>query len=479
MGEKGQFRRHIPAVKLWFVLCLTLTFSVVLLAAAHLTHSLTLRVEAYHALYNLLSLTGCLLTMKLCSRPESLHNTFGWARLEVLSMLTTLMFLTALCFSMAIDSIQTALHAGHQDAMHHPLHIMGLGVIGLVLNGIVFCLIGGYTHHQGCFLEIRGSGGVWVGKQLTQEAVQTGRRTLSLGNLNAGSAKERVKEVMRDISGLILVELCAAVVHWDNGETIALYIDPALAITSAAVLMWLSYPYGRECCQILLQTIPGHINVEDFKSRILDEFPDILNVHHLHIWTFTPTKVVATAHVVFLNKRVYLTTHTALRDFFLDEGVTQVTLQPEFAVTDDPSKESNVCLLRCKTDHCHEKECCRGCTSEVTPLSAVIIGEEEDDDGGKEGTDDGQPGKPTLASRTEAVPCAHGKTVCLTFKFSKLPVAGLQKDQDLTTLSGVKELEPVHKPQGHQHDGQDTDRTSEKCGCDGAKKKKKTVEIKE
>lgn len=35
-------------------------------------------------------------------------------------------------------------------------------------------------------------------------------------------------------------------------------------------------------------------------------------------------QVVATAHVVFSSPRVYLSTKTALRQFFLDEGVTQV-----------------------------------------------------------------------------------------------------------------------------------------------------------
>lgn len=63
--EKGQFFQQAPRVKLWLVLVLTLSFAVVLLAAAHLTHSLTLRVEAYHVIYNLLSLIGCLLTMKV------------------------------------------------------------------------------------------------------------------------------------------------------------------------------------------------------------------------------------------------------------------------------------------------------------------------------------------------------------------------------------------------------------------------------
>ncbi|KAG7164829.1 Zinc transporter 1-like 2 [Homarus americanus] len=305
MVEKADLLHHIPRVKLGVVLVLTLAFTVVLLGASHLTHSLTLRIEAYHALYNLLSLIGCLLTMKLCSGPQSLHNTFGWARLEVLSMLTTQIFLTALCFSVATETIQTAVHAGHQDAMHHPLSVMALGAVGWSLNALVFCLIG----------------------------------------------------------GLVVVVLCAAVVHWDNGGTVALYIDPALAVTSVALLMWFSYPYGKECCHILLQTIPGHIDVENFQARILEEFPAIVNIHHLHIWTFTPSKVVATAHVVFTSPRVYLSTQGSLKQFFLDEGVTKVTLQPEYMTRQPgPSPHDAVCLLRCQHQDCHERECCRSCT---------------------------------------------------------------------------------------------------------------------
>ncbi|XP_042229253.1 zinc transporter 1-like isoform X2 [Homarus americanus] len=368
MVEKADLLHHIPRVKLGVVLVLTLAFTVVLLGASHLTHSLTLRIEAYHALYNLLSLIGCLLTMKLCSGPQSLHNTFGWARLEVLSMLTTQIFLTALCFSVATETIQTAVHAGHQDAMHHPLSVMALGAVGWSLNALVFCLIGGYTHHQGCFLEMRDSGSVWVGRQLTQEAVQAGRRMLSSSNLKAGKARPQrthqvIKEVLRDNCGLVVVVLCAAVVHWDNGGTVALYIDPALAVTSVALLMWFSYPYGKECCHILLQTIPGHIDVENFQARILEEFPAIVNIHHLHIWTFTPSKVVATAHVVFTSPRVYLSTQGSLKQFFLDEGVTKVTLQPEYMTRQPgPSPHDAVCLLRCQHQDCHERECCRSCT---------------------------------------------------------------------------------------------------------------------
>lgn len=371
---KKELLRQIPRVKLWLVLILTLAFSAVLLVAAHLTHSLTLRVEAYHALYNVLTLCGCLLAMKVSSGPQSLHNTFGWARLEVLSMLFTLLFLTALCFSVSIDSVQTALHVGHQDAMHHPLPVLVLGAVGLALNALVFCLIGGYTHHQGCFLEMRDSGSVWVGKQVTQEAVQAGRRTFSSDALARGRsqrARQICKEVVRDTCGLVIMEVCAALVHWDNGGVVALYIDPALAVTTAALLLWLSHPYGKECCHILLQTIPGHIDVEDFHSRVMKEFPAIVNIHHLHIWTLTPSKVVATAHVVFVSPRVYLATKDALSQFFQDEGITHVTIQPECLSTNtggmlDPA----ACLLRCKNEQCYERECCLSCAPHAL-LSSV------------------------------------------------------------------------------------------------------------
>ncbi|XP_053642676.1 cadmium, cobalt and zinc/H(+)-K(+) antiporter isoform X2 [Cherax quadricarinatus] len=328
---KSEVLRFMPRVKLWLVLVLTLIFTVVLLGASHLTHSLTLRVEAYHALYNLLSLIGCLLTMK--------------------------------------------------DAMHHPLRVMALGAVGCTLNALVFCLIGGYTHHQGCFLEMRASGSVWVGLQVTQEAVQAGRRMLSSSNLRAGSNTSRsipqvIKELLRDNCGLVMVEVCAAVVYWDDGGTVALYIDPAMALASAALLMWFSYPYCRECCHILLQTIPGHIDVEAFQARLLQQFPAIVNIHHLHIWTFTPTKVVATAHVVFKNPCVYLSNKDTLRQFFVDEGVTKVTLQPEY-MTREPggTPDDAVCLLRCQQEKCHERECCYSCTHHPLLTSLTTQGD--------------------------------------------------------------------------------------------------------
>lgn len=82
--------------------------------------------------------------------------------------------------------------------------------------------------------------------------------------------------------------------------------------------------------QILLQTTPDHIDVAELKSKLLGAFPSVVNVHDLHVWALTPDKVISTAHLVFMNENVYLTLKEPIHNFFIEQGITRVTLQPEF-----------------------------------------------------------------------------------------------------------------------------------------------------
>lgn len=55
----------------------------------------------------------------------------------------------------------------------------------------------------------------------------------------------------------------------------------------------------KESCLILLQTIPGTIDIEIFKADLLKTFDDIVSVHDLHIWQLTASKYVSTVHILF------------------------------------------------------------------------------------------------------------------------------------------------------------------------------------
>ncbi|KAJ4452131.1 hypothetical protein ANN_03649, partial [Periplaneta americana] len=241
------------------------------------------------------------------SEEKKLKNTFGWARIDVLVMLIGCVFLASLCFSLVVEALQTLVHIEHHDEMHHPIPVMCVGACGLLLNGLCYLLIGGYTFHQGSFLHVTPSGGVVLDGTVTKDSVQKGERHLSAETRPASlpqiPQRQGIREMCRDIIGCIFVIGCSLIVYFTD-QQVAKYVDPALSIVSAILLFVLSYPYMKESGSILLQTIPDTINIDSLRSELLKAFPDIINVHDLHVWRLTATKVFSTAHIIFLNSKV-------------------------------------------------------------------------------------------------------------------------------------------------------------------------------
>lgn len=126
----------------------------------------------------------------------------------------------------------------------------------------------------------------------------------------------------------------------------------------------------KEAAQILLQTIPDTIDIEEFQRRILNKFPQIDSMHDLHIWQLTQQKLVSTAHMIFNDQLVYRTTIQDIIKFFHAEGINIVTIQPEFkcygGMELKPNEirtlmSKNICLVagKCRTQTCDEKLCCK------------------------------------------------------------------------------------------------------------------------
>nr|XP_018908053.1 PREDICTED: zinc transporter 1 isoform X1 [Bemisia tabaci] len=400
--------RSLQPVQLYVILTITLFFFLVQLVVSHLTHALTLLVDAYHVLCNLIALFGCIITLKYgtedpshedsksqksdlisnksmtalptsCSRdghssscvhPVSerrLKNTFGWARIEVLVMLIVSVFLASLCFSLIVESVQTLIHIGHHDEMHHPIQVLSVGAAGLLLNGICYLLIGGYTFHQGSYLHVTASGDIVLQKKAKKSGAEgkqpsSRRKFVSAGPIMAPPKRQGPWEVCRDIIGCVFVMICAVTVYFSDPKT-AKYIDPIFSIISAVLLLILSYPYMKESCLILLQTIPDHINIDSLCTQLHKAFPDILNVHDLHVWQLTANKTFSTAHMIFDSPVVYSRIKKELMEFFHEQGVTQVTIQPEFfkdinSIDLISGFGAGQCLVQCNDEECYKRACC-------------------------------------------------------------------------------------------------------------------------
>jgi len=74
---------------------------------------------------------------------KKLKNTFGWARIEVVLMLGGCVFLASLSFSLVVEAIQTLIHIDHQDPMHQPISVFIIGLVGILIHGLCYLLLGG------------------------------------------------------------------------------------------------------------------------------------------------------------------------------------------------------------------------------------------------------------------------------------------------------------------------------------------------
>ncbi|XP_020278232.1 zinc transporter 1 isoform X2 [Pseudomyrmex gracilis] len=396
MAVKEWFRRLQP-VQLYLVLFFTTTFFVVEIVASHVTHSLTLLLNAYHMLCNIVALVGCIASIKysyrekyssksnsvenssICINAEEqgpplslktkqtwsdkrkihLKNTFGWARIDIVTMLVCCVFLASFCFSLLVEAVQTLVHIDHLDEMHHPMPVLCIGASGILVNVLCYILIGGFTFNQGVFVHVTKSGDVILCRNVNTEETKNGEQRLSAQTRRSPLAipkSQGFKEICRDVLGCIFVILVSILVNFTDSD-VAKYIDPLFAIISSISLFVLCYPYMKESGLILLQTIPNHINIDSLKRELLEAFPGIVNVHDLHVWQLAGEKIISTAHIIFLDPIVYASITDQVTAFFVEMGITQVTIQPEFHKM-NPNMEKTDCLIRCHGEHCSNSQCC-------------------------------------------------------------------------------------------------------------------------
>ncbi|KAI8036805.1 hypothetical protein M5D96_010606 [Drosophila gunungcola] len=375
MPVKEILQRCRP-IPLYTVLVLSICYFVLQLILSHLTHGLTLLMASHHMLCNIFALGGCIITIKTQTkvnvngngsgvvvnlaeteaqkrakrecREQKLRNTFGWARIDILTMLIVFIILASLSFSLVVEALQTLVHIDHQDTMHLPIPMMMLGFVGLVLNGLTYLLIGGYTLHQGSFLHLTPGGNVVLERPMSSNldlSLTPMQRQLSksrndrhlreeleaeVGSVYFATKRQGAVEMLRDVSSTIFVIVC---------------------VRNRLL---------KESCLILLQTIPGSIDLEIFERTLVIKFPEIISYHDLHIWQLAAHRYVATIHIQFQNPKLYLKIIEQVRAYFHDQGIGAVTIQPEFYPSTNKNASASLeCLMQCQAAECIEKVCCR------------------------------------------------------------------------------------------------------------------------
>lgn len=89
------------------------------------------------------------------------------------------------------------------------------------------------------------------------------------------------------------VVVAGALILWTG----ALWIDPALSLVIAAVILWSTWGLLKQSLMLSMGAVPEGIETEEVEAA-LAALPDVAAVHDLHIWASGTTETVMTAHLV-------------------------------------------------------------------------------------------------------------------------------------------------------------------------------------
>ncbi|MBI4409377.1 MAG: cation transporter [Gemmatimonadetes bacterium] len=283
-GHAHDHRRAAGKRGLQIVLGLTATFMVAEFVGGWLANSLALMADAAHMLTDVAAITLSLFALWFAQRPAPPEKTYGYLRWEILAALVngaTLIVLSIVIFYQAYQRLR--LPAQVESGL-----MLAVAVAGLLVN-----LFAAWLLHRsaGPSLNVRGA------------------YLHVLGDL-LGSV------------GAIAAALAIASFGW-------LAADPIISIFVGVLILISSWKLLRESVDVLLEAVPGHIDLRDVRQAI-DEIPGVGEVHDLHVWTVTSGFLAMSGHAVVQdpthNQRILEEIHQRMRERF---GIRHVTVQLE------------------------------------------------------------------------------------------------------------------------------------------------------
>lgn len=279
---------HNPGSRLLYSVLLNALITALEIAGGIFSNSLALISDAIHNLSDTLALMLAWLANRVGKRKPDARRTFGYKRFEILSAFINASALTAISIYLIYVAILRLLHPEEVK----PTLMLIIAVVGLGANLASMLFLHRDAKHN---LNVKAAYLHLLGDTLSSVAV---------------------------IAGAIVIYITG--VHW---------IDPLLTMIISVVIIFQAYRILRESTDILMQTTPAHINLQEVK-QILENHPQVKNIHHVHCWQLQDKDVLFEAHVETANNMSLSESGGLIED--LDKllktnfGIQHTTLQVEY-----------------------------------------------------------------------------------------------------------------------------------------------------
>lgn len=256
--HSGHDHSHAPTVtrenerKVLLSFFLIASFMVVEVIGGLISGSLALLADAGHMLTDAAALSLAYMAFRLGRRAADEKRTYGYARFEVVAG-----FLNAATLFLIVGWIM--FEAWRRFSEPNPVlagSMMAVAVAGLLVNIFVF----------------------WI---------------LTRGDSEHVNIKGAALHVMGDLLGSVGA-IAAAIVIMLTGWT---PIDPILSVVVSLLILRSAWALLRNAIHILLEGAPDGASPARIEAHLMANVPGLAAVHHIHVWSITSGRVLATMHV--------------------------------------------------------------------------------------------------------------------------------------------------------------------------------------
>lgn len=285
LHEHHHHRHDLHEKNLLWVTLLNLSITIVQVVGGIISNSLSLLSDALHNLGDSSAIFIAFIAGKISRRKPDTRKTFGYKRVEILAALFNAIVLIAICIFLFYEAYQRFIH---------PEPIKGrlmfvVAVFGLLANLISVVLLNKDKAHN---LNVRAAYMHLLGDTLSSVAV---------------------------IAGGVAIWIFDT--YW---------LDPLITVFVGIYIIWHTWGIVKETVDILMQSVPDGINLEEIKTQV-EQLEEVDNIHHVHIWKLDDFQIHLEAHLnlksnIDMVEMMYVRekVENLLREKF---GIKHITLQ--------------------------------------------------------------------------------------------------------------------------------------------------------
>jgi len=276
---------------------LNLAFALAELGVGFFANSLALISDALHNFSDVIALLLAWCAAWLCTRRPTASHTYGYRRASILAALGNAALLFAATGAILTEAVRRLL--APEPVATGPM--LWVAALGIAINAATALMFVRGRHHdlnvRGAFLHMAGDAAVSLG-----------------------------------------VVIAAVLIGWTGW----LWIDPAVSVAVAAVILITTWGLTRDALNLALDAVPANIDRHAVEAY-LASLPGVIEVHDLHIWAMSTTETALTAHLVRPN--------AGLDDHLLADaahelahrfGIRHATMQIEAGLTECPLAPAHV-----------------------------------------------------------------------------------------------------------------------------------------